>query len=473
MTGTNETRGSIRADHGKRLDLTGPDGVLAALLVSAVVAGGAAYVALDYISAPFQTASAPAITTAPPALAGRSIPGPSRSALPVIEPVALPPRADLATAPSAATTLFDPQVAVVFGPPVLTPPVRPSTDGFRLAVAPLPRPDRPSPAVASPLLVARSLVPQTRPTGFAQLATRVAATNSDVAVTRAVAPETEIATARVELTAVTPSRQAGNPCTRRLARAIPRRPRTAATGSELMAGLGGIGGTARDARLLSAAAAGNVPDFLRILQPVNFAGTGPGGQQVEITICVTPDYLSVGSDRDFVRVPLGLTAALQAADAFDMMLPTPRMVDAIYAQADLRLSPQPMTPGAQMTSTNYFLRHDGMVDTQIANAGGRLGQLVAGQKKDVVLANRLSSNPGRIAIYGWHRSSGRPIQPLSTVHGTNYADYSHGIRLISRTAFLNGRATDLGALLTDARYAGLLNAGGPITGRAVQLAALQ
>ena len=132
-----------------------------------------------------------------------------------------------------------------------------------------------------------------------------------------------------------------------------------------------------------------------------------------------------------------------------------------------------MTPGPQMGSTGYFLRHDAIVDDQQARAGGRLGQLVAGHKKDVVVANRLSSNPGRVAIYGWHEALGDPIQPLSTVHGANYADYSHGIRLISRTAFVNGQAVDLGTLLTDARYAGLLNDGGPITGAAVELASLR
>jgi hypothetical protein len=80
--------------------------------------------------------------------------------------------------------------------------------------------------------------------------------------------------------------------------------------------------------------------------------------------------------------------------------------------------------------------------------------LLAGHKKDLVLANRLSSNRGRVAIYGWHRGNGDPIQPLSTVHGEYYADYSHGIRLVSRTAYVNGRPVDLRSLLTDGTYAG-------------------
>ena len=131
-----------------------------------------------------------------------------------------------------------------------------------------------------------------------------------------------------------------------------------------------------------------------------------------------------------MRVPLGLPAALRLADGFDMMLPTTRMVDAIYAQADCRVAPEPMPPTSAMSSTDYFLRHKRHgARRNSSRSGARPGLLVAGHKKDVVIANRLSNAPGRVAIYGWHRSNGDPIQPLSTVHGEDYADYSHGIRL--------------------------------------------
>ena len=239
-----------------------------------------------------------------------------------------------------------------------------------------------------------------------------------------------------------------------------------------MAAIGNSSGPDRDAALVAQALSGNIPDNLRSLQPVSFAGI-VGGRQTQITLCVTPDYLAVGSNADHVRVPLGLPAALRVADGFDMMLPTTRMVDAIYAQADLRVSPAPMPPTSAMSSTDYFLRHDNTVDAQFARAGARDGLLVAGHKKDVVIANRLSNAPGRVAIYGWHRGNGDPIQPLSTVHGEYYADYSHGIRLVARTAYVDGRAVDLRALLTDGQYAGLLNADGPLTGTAIRLASLR
>lgn len=264
----------------------------------------------------------------------------------------------------------------------------------------------------------------------------------------------------------------GQSCSRRLSRAIPRRANRAATGSAFISAISATSGGGRDQAIAREAMSGNIPKFLRNLVPVTFTGTLANGRQTVITICVTPDYLALGSDADYVRVPLGLSAAGQIADHFNMMLPTTRMVDAIYAQAAVRLSPQPMQAGAQMSSTPYFLRHNATVEQQRVAARGPLGALVSGHKKDLVLTNRLASSPGRVAIYGWHRGNGRPIQPLSTVHGANYADYSHGIRLVSQTAFVNGRAADLQALLQDRQYAQLLNSGGVIGRPAIRLAGL-
>ena len=333
-------------------------------------------------------------------------------------------------------------------------------------------------APASDTIVTTSLRPAIRPANLE-------ATPHELAADHAPEPAAEVSShAEVTLAALrapaAPSAPSANlapafdrnanACTRRLAREIPRRPGNAAGGTAFISTLASASGTSRDALVAREVLRGNVPAFMRDLAPVSFTGVLPNGRSAQITICVTPDYLSVGSDADFVRVPLGLSAAGQIADQFNMMLPTTRMVDAIYAQADLRLTPSPMTPGAQMSSTDYFLRHNATVERQRLNAGGRLGMLVAGQKKDVVLTNRLARVPGRVAIYGWQRPGGRPIQPLSTVHAASYADYSHGIRLVSRTAFVNGEAFDLEDLLMDGTYASLLNTDGPIGRPAIQLA---
>ncbi len=322
-------------------------------------------------------------------------------------------------------------------------------------------PDQETGPQTSELLAAASPRPSLRPE---DLVTRVAARPDDL----------EIEVARGEVGEIPRGSLFGGSageCSPRLAREMPRRPGSAAGGSAVMAAVGNGSGSGRDNRLVQEALNGNMPTYMRNLHPVTFDGT-VGGRSITVTICVTPDYLAIGSDSDHVRVPLGLPAALRVADAFDMMLPTTSMVDAIYRQADVRVAPSPMTPGSSMSSTSYFVTHDQTIDAQFARAGAQQGMLVAGHKKDLVIANRLSRNPGRVAIYGWHRTNGNAIQPLSTVHGEYYADYSHGIRLVSRTAYVNGEAVDLRELLTDERYAGFLNSDGALTGATVRLASL-
>ncbi|WP_164736504.1 hypothetical protein [Pararhodobacter zhoushanensis] len=311
----------------------------------------------------------------------------------------------------------------------------------------------------------RSRLPQPRPEAVTRLASASLDTPQPTAP-RAQAPAPSLSVPPLTSAIAGQSDR----CESNLTRAIPRRARNAGDGSSVIGRLTGSGGGERDNAVISEVLAGNIPDFLRDLVPVTFNGTGASGQPTRVTICVTPDYLAVGSDSDFVRVPLGLPAAMRVAERFDMVLPTTRMVDAIYQQAAIHLSPAPMEPNGQMASTNYFLRHNATVEGQRRQAGGHLGQLVSGHKKDLVLTNRLQSHPGRVAIYGWHRRNGQAIQPLSTVHGAQYADYSHGIRLVARRAYVNGRAVDLRDLLSDSRLAGLVSAEGTISNR--QLLAL-
>jgi hypothetical protein len=185
-----------------------------------------------------------------------------------------------------------------------------------------------------------------------------------------------------------------------------------------------------------------------------------------------PDYLSIGSSRDFLLVPVGLYTALAVADAFGFTLPTPKIVDAIYRQAAVHLAPQPLPPGGTMRSTAYYVRHNALVLAQRAETAAPLGALTAGHKKDLVLTKRLWHSPGRVAIYGWHRDANAPIQPLSTFHGAQYADYSHGVRLVSMTAFVDGQPRSIFDLLADPRFSRLLSDEGPLTGLQQTLRAL-
>ena len=113
-------------------------------------------------------------------------------------------------------------------------------------------------------------------------------------------------------------------------------------------------------------------------------------------------------------------------------------------------------------SNEYYREHDRRIKNQLSASGATLA-LVAGHKKDLVLTPRLSEPPHRVAIYGWHRLDGRAIQPLSLVHGIGYVDYSHGVRLVSRTALLDGEPADISLILRDSQLNPLLSDEGPVS----------
>jgi hypothetical protein len=213
----------------------------------------------------------------------------------------------------------------------------------------------------------------------------------------------------------------------------------------------------REQAILTEVGAGNLPDFLRNLKPIRLQHTFKDGARVTAIICVTPDYLAIGSNTDFLRIPMNFYTAVAVARRLGFVLPTRKMVDAVAEQAAYRLRPQPMPPGPHMRSMYYYRRHNSQVAAQQFALKCPLGALVAGHKKDVVLTNRLLSKPGRIAIYGWHQPTGEPIQPLSTVHGARYADYSHGIRLVSNVVFIDGMPWSMYEVLQHPRLGKILS----------------
>ena len=149
-----------------------------------------------------------------------------------------------------------------------------------------------------------------------------------------------------------------------------------------------------------------------------------------------------------------MPAAISLAKNLGFILPTTKITNAIYTQSQKKLAPLTRTPDNTMTTTAAFYEHSRSIDQSLNN----LDSIIGGHKKDVVISNRLLTyNFERVAIYGWHRLNGQPIQSLSTVHDKNYADYSHGIRLVSQVAYVNDIPYSILDLLSDSNCAAALS----------------
>jgi hypothetical protein len=202
----------------------------------------------------------------------------------------------------------------------------------------------------------------------------------------------------------------------------------------------------RDSFVVKEALAGNVPGFLKKFVPVTVRVLdSASGKTNSATYYVAPDYLSIGADDDWARVNITPMAAQRIADSFGCFLPTRKMVDDIYKAAKVKLEPVPLY--AYRDSTPIMWHHHLIVEGQRNRRKG----LIAGIQKDVVISGKISrdTKPDRVAIYGWHKLDGQPIQPLYTGHINWWVDYSQCIRLIWRKIKVNGKWTDYTDVLSD------------------------
>ena len=226
------------------------------------------------------------------------------------------------------------------------------------------------------------------------------------------------------------------------------------TGSEFIRRTASLSRPERERAILQAIQAGNVPSFLKKFVAIKLENTGPSGQKHEATIMVSPDYVAIGTDEDFIRIPMAAPTAQTVAELYGCTLPRAKLVDAIWKQATYKLQPRPLPPTSQMMSNEWYKRANELIDKEMGSRP--VGPLTAGDKKDVVLTNRLLQKKDRVAIYGWHQTNGKAIQPLSTIHEASYADYSHGLRLVSTSIIVDGKSMKVSDVLKDSELSGLL-----------------
>jgi hypothetical protein len=127
--------------------------------------------------------------------------------------------------------------------------------------------------------------------------------------------------------------------------------------------------------------------------------------------------------------PVSIGNAVMLAIDNGWELPTARMVDEIWRQAEWKLHPQPRrhdgTP-ATMASEPVYASQKSWIEKQLiglrTNHPGGGNGIIAGHYKDVV------TNGKTVGLYGWHRPGGSVIQPFYDGHTLEWIDYSQGLR---------------------------------------------
>ncbi|MFA6619326.1 MAG: hypothetical protein WCT23_09695 [Candidatus Neomarinimicrobiota bacterium] len=231
---------------------------------------------------------------------------------------------------------------------------------------------------------------------------------------------------------------------------FPDRNDTARSGSEFMNDILGTTFQEREPLILAEILAGNIPDISREFIRLRSVFKDANGVEHTVEYDVMSDYLSIGSNQDYCRIPMGPATAQKIADAYGCILTTPKLCDDIWKHATVKLSPIPYAPVGNNNSQVYkFVEHNSDINSARDLAGGGIEELIAGIKKDVVICNIMASKPGKVCIYGWHYTSGAPIQPVYSGHGDYYVDYSHGIRLVNEYLYVDGVTMSAHDILKD------------------------
>lgn len=218
----------------------------------------------------------------------------------------------------------------------------------------------------------------------------------------------------------------------------------------------------RENLIYTQVAAGNVPNWMRKLALIS-TSEAIAGTNHTVKYYVTPDYLCVGSDTNYLLEPMTPTLAQRVANLLHCSLPTRKMSQTIWEQAEVKLTPAPIPPSPAMVTVPIFCQHNSNVwaQRQALLEAHPLGALVAGHKKDVVISalmlTHFHKSRAPVVIYGWQQTNGAPIQPLYNGHAQTWADYSHGIRLVQEIMTVDGVPTTVSAILTNPALAALLS----------------
>lgn len=201
----------------------------------------------------------------------------------------------------------------------------------------------------------------------------------------------------------------------------------------------------REKRVLEMLKNGDIPEFITSHSLWNEVVVNKNGHTLKYKVA---PYFAVGSDDDPLDIPLRPVTLQTVADYLDAIIPSRLMVTQIQDQAKVKIPFQDVKglpyklPISKIETWDAIQAANNMTNAALDKTISKREDGAIGYKKSVVTGPSLDGS--RVAIFG---ARGGPyngsIQPYSTIHESNYVDYSHGGVLVSRKAELDGETVDL------------------------------
>ena len=249
---------------------------------------------------------------------------------------------------------------------------------------------------------------------------------------------------------------------------IPRLSERALSGKEFMEEYKKLEPAQRHMLVLQQLAIGNVPDHFKQFETIRVKSSK--GNVLEMQ--VARHGLRIGTDANYVEVPLDGPTAMAAAEIYGCTLPTPWISDQIYTAAEASKgivpfidAPQiakrmgiewnPSKPdGKWMMSAEFVAERNKMLREYCREHGITDNQLTYGYHKDIIHPLPGTTKAGRLEIYGGRNVSGKRVQPISGGHHVrSYFDYSHQARFIRTSVKINGETMNISDFMNNLDYA--------------------
>ena len=187
----------------------------------------------------------------------------------------------------------------------------------------------------------------------------------------------------------------------------------------------------------------------------------------EAIFSVTSDALHAVLD-DGSRFRPQCTAVLQqkCADLLAASLPTAKMMDLSYAQAEVKLDCQPLAASGKMTYTSASKEYNLLLEKKRGNREG----LIRDCGKSWILSNKMSKSSNTAVNHGFYSSSGparsglgqKLYQNEGAAHNKLHTDYSQVIILMSSECLLNNELVKVTDLMSHPKLSKLLNYSGKL-----------
>lgn len=175
-----------------------------------------------------------------------------------------------------------------------------------------------------------------------------------------------------------------------------------------------------------------------------------------LTIEVSNDYYSHW-EKDIYYQRLTHFDAIKIAHDNQAELATPKIEDLCWEHATIKLPAFPSGPPydnsmdgekAYRKISDKILQAFPIQKTCHGLPDLTDQDLAAGHKKIICLSQK-GIKTQKLAIYGWHGTSGKVIQKLNHSHDLNYTDYSQSARFVKTAMTLNGKQITYAEILKD------------------------